>query len=214
MRRTPSYLDGTTVAVSNTQNHRKNIIFSLVAALVVALLAACGQSTPGAEPQDLPEQPQLEDVATLEWNSVAIGYEADAAPIELSGLDEAVELIGSGADIWGTSDEFFFTYTTLEGDGALTVRLDDELAADTEALARVGPSHHRPDRATGSVDDIASHPRLQRPRRLAHSPSSRQRRLHTPASVSRQGLGRPGLAPIDQYADLLHRPPASPLVRQ
>ena len=137
MRRTPSYLDGTTVAVSNTQNHRKNIIFSLVAALVVALLAACGQSTPGAEPQDLPEQPQLEDVATLEWNSVAIGYEADAAPIELSGLDEAVELIGSGADIWGTSDEFFFTFTTLEGDGALTVRLDELSASDGWSKAGV-----------------------------------------------------------------------------
>jgi uncharacterized repeat protein (TIGR01451 family) len=52
-----------------------------------------------------------------------IGTVAAAGSLSVSGGTYTVS--GSGADIWGNSDEFHFAYTTLRGDGAVTARVRD-----------------------------------------------------------------------------------------
>lgn len=109
--------------------HLNSLIAALLVALLVALLAACGQSPTGLPESDADVQTPTEPIV---WNSQAIGYEAEApGALELESLDAEVEILAGGRDIWGTSDEFYYTFTELVGDGSLTVHLN-ELTADDE----------------------------------------------------------------------------------
>jgi phosphatidylserine/phosphatidylglycerophosphate/cardiolipin synthase-like enzyme/regulation of enolase protein 1 (concanavalin A-like superfamily) len=55
------------------------------------------------------------------WTTQDIGGVAAAGSASLSGSTFTVK--GSGADIWGTADEFRFVYKTLTGDGSITARV-------------------------------------------------------------------------------------------
>lgn len=101
----------------------------LVAAL--ALLVGCGQAT-----TQVPTSP-----APTSWAEAAIGYD-DAAPIEqddLSPLSRSslIRVGGAGTDIWGERDEFYYFYTPLQGDGALSVKLHDFAAVHEWSKAGV-----------------------------------------------------------------------------
>ncbi|MEJ2701943.1 MAG: hypothetical protein P8Z79_05825, partial [Sedimentisphaerales bacterium] len=64
--------------------------------------------------------------------SVAIAYDGQAAPGSIT-VDEAAgttTVVGRGADIWGTSDEFQFAHTTLTGDGSMVVKVESLNATD------------------------------------------------------------------------------------
>ena len=106
----------------------------LTALMLPALLAACGTSlsTSGEERAEI-----IGDINALVWQGAAIGYSEDNLAPQRSGIDESLIVEGSGADIWGTRDEFYFAYTILEGDGAMSVRLDEFSASDPWAKAGV-----------------------------------------------------------------------------
>jgi hypothetical protein len=55
------------------------------------------------------------------WSNGDVGAVAAAGASSYSGGTFSVT--GSGADIWGTSDEFQFAYTSLSGDGSITARV-------------------------------------------------------------------------------------------
>ncbi|MFA5552215.1 MAG: right-handed parallel beta-helix repeat-containing protein [Trueperaceae bacterium] len=88
------------------------------------LLVACGQIGDA-------------DPGSLTWISVAIGYDEVSTPAVETTASSMIELTGAGKDIWGTGDEFRFMYTTLRGNGSLTVRLDDLSAEDGWSKAGV-----------------------------------------------------------------------------
>jgi YVTN family beta-propeller protein len=55
------------------------------------------------------------------WSSGDIGAVAAAGSFTDNGT--SLTITGSGADIWGTADEFQFAYRTLNGDGTMTARV-------------------------------------------------------------------------------------------
>ena len=59
--------------------------------------------------------------AAPSWNHGDIGAVAAAGSFTDNG--SALTITGSGADIWGTADEFHYAYRTLTGDGTLTARV-------------------------------------------------------------------------------------------
>lgn len=110
---------------------KKNLFLTLIIGTLIAVLAACGQA-PNAE--ELPNEALPdgnEDVSTLEWSSAAIGYVDNDTTLDVSSIADGIVVTGSGADIWGVKDEFYYLYTALAGDGSLSLRLD-ELSAGHE----------------------------------------------------------------------------------
>lgn len=103
-----------------------------VTLVLLMLLAACSQ-----EAADLPNTPDR-----IEWAETAIGY-VDPGQPQLATLTAAadepsiIRISGSGTDIWDEHDEFYFVYTTLYGDGALSVRLHDFSVAHAWSKAGV-----------------------------------------------------------------------------
>ena len=81
------------------------------------LLAESGGMS-GGEPPPLPPPP-----ATLPagWSRADVGAVSAAGTAAESDGTFTVE--GSGADIWGATDEFHFAHATLTGDGSLTARV-------------------------------------------------------------------------------------------
>ncbi|MBL7184700.1 MAG: hypothetical protein ISS70_00110 [Phycisphaerae bacterium] len=68
--------------------------------------------------------------AALDWTDpiarLAVSYTGIAGSGTVS-VDEAAgttTIVGRGADIWGTSDQFQYAYTTLTGNGSMTVKVD------------------------------------------------------------------------------------------
>jgi glucose/arabinose dehydrogenase/fibronectin type 3 domain-containing protein len=59
--------------------------------------------------------------ATASWSSGDIGAVAAAGSFTDNGT--SLTITGSGADIWGTADEFQFAYRALDGDGTMTARV-------------------------------------------------------------------------------------------
>jgi hypothetical protein len=57
---------------------------------------------------------------------VAISYTGSPGSGSVSADDAAgtTTVVGRGADIWGTADEFQYAYTTLTGNGSMTVKVD------------------------------------------------------------------------------------------
>ena len=68
------------------------------------------------------------------WQTQDIG--AVAATGSASYSDGVFTVKGSGADIWGTADEFRFVYQTLNGDGQITARVTG--VQNTTAWAKAG----------------------------------------------------------------------------
>ena len=56
-----------------------------------------------------------------EWTSVDIGVTSGQSACESAGV---YTITGSGADIWGTADEFRYTYKSLNGDGVITAKVE------------------------------------------------------------------------------------------
>jgi hypothetical protein len=57
---------------------------------------------------------------------IAVNYTGAAAPGSVT-VDEAAgttTVVGRGDDIWGTADEFQYAFTTLTGDGSMTVKVE------------------------------------------------------------------------------------------
>jgi regulation of enolase protein 1 (concanavalin A-like superfamily) len=57
------------------------------------------------------------------WSSADIGAVAAAGKANFDGSTNRLVVSGSGADVWGTADEFRYTFTTLTGDGVIVARL-------------------------------------------------------------------------------------------
>ncbi len=122
----------------NVADKYKRTLLFAVSTLVIAVLAACGQ--PAVSPEVAEERPVTEgqDAGSFNWTGAAIGYEDDEQALELSSsAEEGVVIVGSGEDIWGNRDEFYYTYTELKGDGALSVRVEELSAADPWSKAGV-----------------------------------------------------------------------------
>lgn len=114
----------------------KNILLIVAGVMLTAMLAACGTALPTAGAGEKPTR-VIDDITSLKWQGAAIGYSEDGIKLESNSLDRSIVVTGSGADIWSTRDEFYFAYTTLDGDGAMSVRLDDLSADDPWAKAGV-----------------------------------------------------------------------------
>lgn len=108
------------------------ILAAALAFTSVTLFAACSQ-----EAAELPGTPDK-----VQWAEMAIGYEDPGQP-QLAALTPAadsptiIKISGSGTDIWDERDEFYFVYTSLYGDGSLSVRLHDFSVAHAWSKAGV-----------------------------------------------------------------------------
>ncbi len=69
------------------------------------------------------------------WSDAEIGSPGVAGGSAISGTNYT--LLGSGADIWGTSDAFHFVWQTNNGDGTITARVSSQTAADSWSKAGV-----------------------------------------------------------------------------
>jgi hypothetical protein len=69
---------------------------------------------------------------------LAVNYTGNAAAGSVTVDDAAgtTTIVGRGADIWGTADEFQYAYTTLTGDGSMTVKVDS--LAHTDNWTKAG----------------------------------------------------------------------------
>ncbi len=70
---------------------------------------------------------------------LSFSYTGNAAPGSVT-VDEAAgttTVVGRGGDIWGTSDQFQYAYTTLTGNGSMTVKVDSVEAADNWTKAGI-----------------------------------------------------------------------------
>ena len=79
--------------------------------------------------------------ATQDWtgngaDTLSLFYRGRAAAFVDNG-NNAFTVSASGADIWGTADQFRFVYKSLSGDGSIIVRVDS--VANTNAWAKAGP---------------------------------------------------------------------------
>jgi len=69
---------------------------------------------------------------------VAVNYTGGAAPGSVT-VDEAagtITIVGRGDDIWGTADQFQYAYTTITGNGSMTVKVDS--LAHTDNWSKAG----------------------------------------------------------------------------
>lgn len=104
----------------NASGRQPLLAFLLI--IVVAVLSACGQVTKTELEPNVPGEPELTDIRTWDWQ--AIGYEEGLTSSVATSNDNIV-VTGSGTDIWGTKDEFYFVSTPLNGDGSMSVRVHD-----------------------------------------------------------------------------------------
>jgi len=75
-------------------------------------------------------------VPLSQWSNADIGAPVVAGNGTYDAGTGSYTLKGSGADIWGTSDSFHFTYQPLSGDGVIISRVNS--VANTNAWAKVG----------------------------------------------------------------------------
>jgi hypothetical protein len=102
---------------------------------------------PNAEPSTVSEATLTLDPAQY-WGSGVGGATAleiafrgrtpDLDPGSTSYDEETgvITMVGRGADIWGSSDQFQYAYLPLSGDGSMTVRLED--LAETDNWSKAG----------------------------------------------------------------------------
>jgi len=70
---------------------------------------------------------------------VAINYTGNAAPgsVTVDDVNGTTTVVGRGADIWGTADEFQYAYTTLAMNGSMTVKVDSLASTDNWSKAGI-----------------------------------------------------------------------------
>lgn len=90
--------------------HRPTLLSVFLLISASQFLLACGKL------QESPPAP------AFVWSEKAIGYEDAGVATQASG--DYIKLVGSGADIWGTHDEFYFMYTQVLGDFSITAKLE------------------------------------------------------------------------------------------
>ena len=81
--------------------------------------------------------PAIDLTDPIVW--IAVNYTGVAAPGSVT-VDEAAgttTIIGRGADIWGTADEFQYAYTTLTMNGSMTVKVDSLAHSDDWSKAGI-----------------------------------------------------------------------------
>ncbi len=133
MRNTPLEVRALTMRRTPLNPTLAAIFFSLL----LVLLSACGQVTPGIETRTPVEpEPEPELVVPSEWVWQSIGYD-DSTQLQSSAGSEDMVISAAGNDIWGDKDEFFYVYTPLQGDGALSVQLSDFAAAQDWSKAGI-----------------------------------------------------------------------------
>lgn len=105
------------------------ITFKLIAlTLTLIVLAACGQVSPG-DPTTKDPTPEV-PVGAINWSQAAVGYDDSTnSSLETAATSPNFVVKGSGTDIWGERDEFYYVYTALSGDGSMSVRVHDFAAA-------------------------------------------------------------------------------------
>ncbi len=73
------------------------------------------------------------------FGRLAVSYtgQAGAGSVTVDDAAGTVTMVGRGADIWGTADEFQYAYTTLTGDGSMTVKVDSLASTDNWTKAGI-----------------------------------------------------------------------------
>ncbi len=71
------------------------------------------------------------------WTSVDVGAPLMAGTTDYSTADQAFYLDGSGTDVYGTNDQFHYTYMTLTGDGTIIARVRYQTNSSPSAKAGV-----------------------------------------------------------------------------
>ena len=69
--------------------------------------------------------------------AIAISYDGQAAPGNVAGANGIYMVVGRGADIWGTSDQFQYAHTTLTGDGSMVVKVESLASTDNWTKAGI-----------------------------------------------------------------------------
>jgi len=68
---------------------------------------------------------------------VAFSYTGQPAPGSVTVDDVNTTIVGRGDDIWNTADQFQYAYTTLTGDGSMTVKVESLDATDNWTKAGI-----------------------------------------------------------------------------
>jgi parallel beta-helix repeat protein len=128
------------------RSRRRSTWIALLAA-VTLLLGACGVSDVIGEPPTEPTQPgsptwppgaQPADPSppTLALTSRDVGQVGVEGRVEAEITAEAVRVLASGSDIWGTADSFHFAFVVHAGDLDVSARID--ALDDTHLWAKAG----------------------------------------------------------------------------
>jgi regulation of enolase protein 1 (concanavalin A-like superfamily) len=88
-----------------------------------------GGTSGGGSPPPAPSLPSG-------WSTADVGPVAAAGSVAYDTASQTFTVTGSGADIWGTADEFRFLYTVLRGDGSMVARVAS--VAGSEAWTKAG----------------------------------------------------------------------------
>jgi hypothetical protein len=83
--------------------------------------------------------------ASQDWTRLGVealslwfrGIPASVGSLKYDQATDTYIMTGSGADIWGTADQFHFAYKTLTGDGSIIARIDSITNTDSWAKAGV-----------------------------------------------------------------------------
>jgi len=70
------------------------------------------------------------------WSSTDVGTPLTAGTADYSAGDQSFYLDGSGADVFGSNDQFHFVYQTLNGDGTIIARV--RYQTDSSSWAKAG----------------------------------------------------------------------------
>jgi glucose/arabinose dehydrogenase/regulation of enolase protein 1 (concanavalin A-like superfamily) len=71
------------------------------------------------------------------WTSADVGAPLMAGTTDYSSADQTFYLDGSGADVYGTNDQFHYTYMTLNGDGTIIARIRYQTNTNPSAKAGI-----------------------------------------------------------------------------
>jgi regulation of enolase protein 1 (concanavalin A-like superfamily) len=95
-----------------------------------------GKSQVIASVDDITDTLEIKIIEPTGWVNQDIGAVGIKGGADIDPENDLFVVRGSGADIWGTSDQFHYVYKPLDGDGSILARVDE--FNNTDSWAKVG----------------------------------------------------------------------------
>src|SRR5262249_49763985 len=123
--------DGTLLAASDNANNDQRLTVPLSAGTYYLLLSGHGDYG------DVGSYNLTVSTLPTDWDTPDIGSVGFTGHARFDPAAGSYSVGGSGSDIFGTSDQFRFAYTTLTGDGTITARVVSQTNTNNAAKAGV-----------------------------------------------------------------------------